>query len=129
MQSSFVSFAALRIYLRVVTEFTRATPCGKTSVIDLMLTTSPSQGVNCASIPPHANSDHNGFNIIINWKSRSHHFHFHRRTVWRNAQADFAIASRMITETDWRVFACEDVDHYCTQWQNQIIIDDGAMYS
>ncbi len=118
MQSASASFAAWWIYLQAVTEFT---PCGKTSVIDLVLTTSPTQVANCASISPLAHSDYNGLNVTINWKSRSHHFRFHRRIAWRHAQADFAIPSRMITETDGGAFACEDVDQYCTQWQTKFL--------
>ena len=54
---------------QVVTDYTHISPCGNTSLIDLALTSSPAQTVTCTSIPPLANSDHNGLNLNISLKS------------------------------------------------------------
>ena len=60
-----------------------------------------------SSFPPLANSDHNGLGISISTKSTSHQSHIPRQTVWRYAHADFAKASRMISETNWDPLATD----------------------
>ena len=66
---------------QVVTDYTHTSPCGNTSLIDLALTSSPAQTVTCDSIPPLANSDHNGLNLNVSLKSNLQYARTNRRTV------------------------------------------------
>ena len=91
-------------------------------LIDLVLTSSPSQILNCSTIPPLCNSDHRGIHLTISCKP--HHPHQpsqHRQTVWRYMHADFEKACEMISETDWDALASEDIDQYCSMWQNTFL--------
>ena len=103
---------------QVVTDYTHTSPCGNTSLIDLALTSSPAQTVTCDSIPPLANSDHNGLDLNVSLKSNIQHARTNRRTVWRYAHADFSKANRLISEMDWDSLYCADIDQHCMQWQN-----------
>ena len=87
---------------QIVSGYTHVSPCGNTSLIDLALTTSPSQIKHCAIIPPLANSDHNGLKLEIEWKDTSSRTYSRRRTIWRYAHADFNKACDLILETDWK---------------------------
>ena len=113
-------------FTQVVSDFTHVAPCGSTSLIDLVFTSSPSQILSCDTIPPldnpNAKSYHHGLHITISWnppdfrRNRSH-----RRTVWHYTHADFAKASQMISETDWDELFSEDIDLYCTRWQQTFL--------
>ena len=35
--------------------------------------------------------------------------------------ADFEKASEIISETDWDALASEDIDQYCSMWQNTFL--------
>ena len=111
---------------QVVTGFTHTSPSGSTSLIDLVLSSSPSKLLSCTTIPPldnpGAKSYHNGLHITINWNSqRPQRSSQHRRTIWRYAHADFRKASRMISEIDWDALASDDIDQYCSLWQNTFL--------
>ena len=105
---------------QVVTGHTHVSPNGNTTLIDLVLTSSPSQVLDCSVIPPLATSDHNGLHLNISWKAPlpQQQSHVRRRTVWRYAHADFGKASAMINDTDWDALISEDIDQYCSDWQN-----------
>ena len=55
--------------LQVVEEPTRVASCGTASLIDLVLMSNPSSLQHCSVIPPLSNSDHNGVELSIKWKS------------------------------------------------------------
>ena len=79
---------------------------GRTSLIDLVLTSSPSQILNCSTIPPLSNSDHRGIHLTISCRPHCpHQPSQHKRTVWRYMHADFEKACEMISETDWDALA------------------------
>ena len=109
-----------------MTDYTHTAPSGSNSLIDLVLTTSPSQVFRCVTIPPldnpTAKSYPLGLCLNIDWKPPGiQGSHSRRRTVWRYAHADFEKASRMISETDWDALFSEDVDLYCIQWQQTFL--------
>ena len=89
-------------------------------LLTLVLTSAPSQVLDCSVIPPLATSDHNGLHLNISWKAPlpQQQSHGRRRTVWRYAHADFGKASAMINDTDWDALISEDIDQYCSDWQN-----------
>ena len=69
-------------FTQVVSDFTHVAPCGSTSLIDLVFTSSPSQILGCDTIPPldnpNAKSYHHGLHITISWKppdSQRNHLH------------------------------------------------------
>ena len=91
---------------QVVTDDTHVSSNGHTSLIDLVLTSSPSQILNCSTIPPLSNSDHRGIHLTISCRPHCpHQPSQHKRTVWRYMHADFEKASEMISETDWDALA------------------------
>ena len=113
-------------FTQVVSDSTHVAPCGSTSLIDLVFTSSPSQILGCDTIPPldnrNAKSYHHGLHVTISWKPQdSRRNHLHRRTVWHYTHADFAKASRMISETDWDKLFSEDIDLYCARWQQTFL--------
>ena len=118
----FFSFADVFNLSQVVTNDTHTAPNGNTSLIDLVLTSSPSQVLHCSTTPPLASSDHNGIHLVISWKlPRLHCLGPHRRTIWRYAHADFEKAAEMISETDWDALASDDIDQYCSLWQSTFL--------
>ena len=107
---------------QVVKDGTHVSPNGHTSLIDLVLTSSLPQVLQCCTIPPLASSDHNGIHLTISWKSpRLHQSGPRKRAVWRYAHADFEKASEKIAETDWDALASDDIDQYCSLWQSTFL--------
>ena len=45
----------------------------------------------------------------------------HKWTVWRYMHANFEKASEMISGTDWDALAFDDIDQYCSLWQNTFL--------
>ena len=122
MYRKFFSFADVFNLSQVVTNDTHTAPNGNTSLIDLVLTSSPSQVLHCPTTPPLASSDHNGIHLGISWQlPRSHCLGPHRRTIWRYAHADFEKAAEMISETDWDALASDNIDQYCSLWQSTFL--------
>ena len=72
----------------------------KTTLIDLVLTSAPSQMTCCDIISPLANPDNKGIKLNINWKGK-YKTSTYKRTIWRYAYADFNKANDIILETDW----------------------------
>ena len=109
-----------------MSDFTHTAPCGSTSLIDLVFTTSSSQILNCVTILPldipSARSYHHELHLTFNLKppdvqgSRPC-----RRTVWHYKHVDFVKASQMISETNWDDLFSEDIDQYCTHWQQTFL--------
>ena len=111
---------------QVVSEFTHTAHCGSTSLIDLVFTSAPSQVLGCTTIPPldnpSAKSYHVGILLTISWKAPGlQRNHSSKRTAWRYAHADFAKASQMISETNWDALYSEDINLYCTRWQQTFL--------
>jgi len=128
---------------QVVSECTHSSQSGNSSLIDLALVPSPPQSVTCTTIPPLANSDHNGLKLTASHKTIAQHLHTKRRTVWQYAHADFSKANRMISQTDWDSLYCEDIDQIaysgktctCRSWNSasqkkfyhlNVVIDHGS---
>jgi len=53
---------------QVVNSSTHSKPNGEPSLIDLALLLDTSQLINCCTVPPLANSDHNGLQLLLKWK-------------------------------------------------------------
>ena len=112
------SFSDYINFTPVVREFTHIAPCGNTSRIDLVFTSSPPQIIGCATIPSLDNYNpklyHQGLHLKFNWNLQNvSRCHSHRQIVWDYAHADFDNASQIISETDWNIIFSEDIDVYC----------------
>ena len=103
---------------QVITDCTHTSPNGNSSLIDLALVSSPPQSVSCTTIPPLANSDHDGLRLTISHKGNTQRSNTNKRTIWRYTHADFSKANHLISQTDWNSLYCEDIDQHCTQWQD-----------
>ena len=103
---------------QVITDCTHTSPNGNSSLIDLVLVLSPPQSVSCTTIPPLANSDHDGLKPTISHKGSTQRSHTKKRTVWRYAHADFSKANHLISQKDWDSVYCEDIDQHSSQWQD-----------
>ena len=94
---------------QVVKGCTHTAPSGKESMIDLALVSSEAQVISCETVPPLANSDHDG--ILLQWKWRiSTSVKTAPRPIWRYAQADFKQANQLLSECDWDKLLESDVD-------------------
>ena len=79
---------------QVVTDCTHTSPNGNSSLIDLVLISSPPQSLSCTTIPPLANSDHDGLRLTISHKGGT-----------------------QCSNTKNSLY-CEDIDQHSTQWQD-----------
>ena len=101
---------------QVVKNCTHTAPTGKESMIDLALVSSETQVVCCETVPPLANSDHNG--ILLQWKWRiTKGVKTAPRPIWRYAQADFELANQLLSECDWdELLESDSVDQCLEAW-------------
>ena len=75
------------------------------------------QLLDCSVIPPLANADHNGLELLFKWKHCDKQVRVTPRTIWRYKDADYRKACQMIDETDWDDLLHEDdIDRSATNW-------------
>ena len=95
---------------------------GHASLIDLALVSSQTQLLDCSVIPPLANVDHNGLELLFKWKHCDKQVRVTPRTIWRYKDADYRKACQMIDETDWDDLLHEDdIDRSATNWHNRFM--------
>jgi len=82
---------------QVVSDVTHTNHNGVSSIIDLVLLSSPSQLMKCCTIPPLANSDHNGIVTTLKWNPVTAPTQ-HQRTIWRYAYADWDKTKELISQ-------------------------------
>ena len=101
---------------QVVKGCTHTAPSGKESIIDLALVSSEARVISCETVPPLANSDHDG--ILLQWKWRIiTSVKTAPRPIWRYAQADFEQANQLLSECDWdKLLESDDVDQCLKVW-------------
>ena len=101
---------------------THANPNGDTSLIDLALVSNTSLLLDCSTIPPLANSDHNGLKLSLKIKHNHQQVQQQPRTIWRYSCADFRKACELIDATDWdNLLPAEDVDLAAINWNNKFM--------
>ena len=105
---------------QVVDDVTHIHHNGTVSTIDLVLMTTPSQLIKCGSIPPLFNSDHNGLEIAVKWRSEVC-TNRPRRTIWRYAHADWGKANDLIRASNWDSFMTDDVSSSWHNWQREFL--------
>ena len=108
---------------QIVTGHTHVSPLGHTSLIDLVLVSSPDHVRDCSIIPPLANSDHLGLHISLQLKvpTLSKRSHSRSRTIWRYSHADFDLAQQLIAETNWDDLITDDIDSSWLNWQSKFL--------
>ena len=101
---------------QVVNENTHTHHSGTTSTIDLVLMSSPSQLIQCCTVPPLANSDHNGILLLTSWKATTVGSSYKRPKIWRYALADWERACELIADCDWDSLLSDDVNTSWLKW-------------
>ena len=94
---------------QVVDDVTHTHHNGVSSIIDLVLLSSPPQLIKCCTIQPLANSDHNGIVTTVKWNPVTAPTQ-HRRTIWRYAYADWDKAKELISHRNWDLLLTDDVN-------------------
>ena len=75
--------------------------------------------VQCAVIPPLANSDHSGLLLQWIWKLPGNQTRLKPRQIWRYAQGDFERAKDMLSSVDWeQLIDPTDVNQSLLTWEN-----------
>ena len=106
--------------LQVVEEPTRVASCGTASLIDLVLMSNPSSLQHCSVIPPLSNSDHNGVELSIKWKSGNPKLR--PQTIWKYSLADFSRANDEIEHVDWDTLLLDrNIDEAWQLWESTFI--------
>ena len=104
---------------QVVHSPTHANPNGHASLIHLALVSSKTKLLNCPVIPPLANADHNGLELL-KWKHYEKQARLTSRTIWRYKDADYAKACQMIDKIELDGLLHEhDVDRSAINWNNK----------
>ena len=106
---------------QVVTDHTHVSPNGHTSLIDLVLMSSPSLLQSCSTIPPLSNSDHLGLQVKTYWRTSAQTTRSFQRTVWNYSNADWSRACDLIDSTDWNSLVTDDVNTSWHEWQHRFL--------
>ena len=107
---------------QVVDTPTYTAPSGDSSLIDLVLMSNTSLLNHCSTVPPLANSDHNGIVLSFTWRSSERQVQQEPRTIWRYRNADFSMACQLIDNTDWEsLLPMDDVDFATANWHNKFM--------
>ena len=105
---------------QVVSDITHIHHNGVSSIIDLVLLSSPSQLIKCCTVPPLANSDHYGIVTSVKWNSVATPSH-RRRTIWRYAHADWGKARELISLRNWDLLLTDDVNTSWSNWHKEFV--------
>ena len=105
---------------QVIDDFTHIHHSGVASIIDLVFMSSPSQMIQCCTIPPLANSDHNGILVVSKWKTTEGPTH-RRRKSWRYAHANWDRACKIIADCNWDSLLSDDLNTSWLKWQQEFM--------
>ena len=108
---------------QVTSGCTHVSPSGYTSLIDLVLVSSPHHVRDCFIIPPFANTDHMGLHIDLDLKpsAQPRNSRSRARTIWRYSHADFSLAQQRIRGTTWDKLFTDDIDSSWMNWQSKFL--------
>ena len=92
------------------------------SLIDLALLSDHTLLQRCDSIPPLNNSDHNGLELVLDWKGRNKQVRTAARRVWLYNEANFEEASNLINAIDWgSLMNTEDINSSTQNWSTKFL--------
>ena len=86
-------------------------------LIDLAFVSSPPQVISCETIPPLANSDHFGIQLIHSIDSSKKLSKISPCRVWKYTDADFIAIANFLDEVDWDSVLTGDVESCWTSWK------------
>lgn len=92
---------------------------GSESTIDLVFVSSEIKEHRCETIPPLANSDHNGILAHLYVNSSSNNIQpqpCKGRLIWRYNFADWPAACNLIQQFDWETILSGDIDQVWETW-------------
>ena len=102
---------------QVVSEPTHITNSSAT-LIDLIFASSPFQVESCSTIPPLANSDHNGLQLTISVKSSKRAVKGVPRRIWKYSLADFDSMADYLESIDWNLVLVGNINNCWENWKN-----------
>jgi len=105
---------------QVVSNVTHTHHNGVSSIIDLVLLSSPSQLIKCCIIPPLANSDHSGIVTTLKWNPVTAPTQ-RRWTIWRYAYADWDKTKELISQRNWALLLRDDVNDSWSNWLKEFL--------
>ena len=107
---------------QVIQGTTHSSSSGRESLLDLALVSTPEQLEESSTIPPIANSDHNGLLLQWNWKLLSNCTRPTARTIWKYSHADFGRANELLADVDWeQLLDTPDVDLALQNWESSFM--------
>ena len=86
--------------MQLVSQPTRVTSNGSSTLIDLVLSSSPDHVQDCNVIPPLDTSDHRGILATIKWHIPVKAKPSNSRNIWKYALADFDKANKILSQID-----------------------------
>ena len=116
--STFLSTFALS---QVVPHATHTSLRGKSTLIDLALVPSSTEVVSCAVVPPIANSDHNGVQLVLRQQTPGKQCTTNKRRIWRYARADWTHANNLLQAECWDDLLHLDANEAWTQWESRFM--------
>ena len=93
---------------------------GVASIIDLVFMSSPFLLIQCCTVPPLANSDHNGILVVSKWTATEGPTH-RRRKIWRYAHANWDRACEIIADCNWDSLLSDDLNTSWLKWQQEFM--------
>ena len=107
---------------QVVDEPTRPGHNGASSLIDLVLMSTPQALRECVTVPPLANSDHLGIRLQVESYSNTLQTCPKRRVIWRYEFADINRVCELLSnlDLDW-IFSDAQIDECWSRWKKAFL--------
>ena len=105
---------------QIVSEPTRVTGSSST-LIDLIFVTPTVIVKHCSTLPPLANADHYGLQLIMSTKAQVKRSKPVTRRIWRYALADFDRAAELLDTIEWTSLLPDNVDAFWSAWKTYFL--------
>ena len=105
---------------QIVSEPTRVTESSST-LIDLIFVTPTVIVKYCSTLPPLANADHYGLQLIMTTKSPVKRSKPVSRRIWRYTLADFDRAAELLDTIEWTNLLPDNVDDFWSAWKTYFL--------
>ena len=76
---------------------------------------------SCSTIPPLANSDHNGIQLHVLLKCPKRKEKITPRKVWKYSLADYDAMAVLLSDVDWDQVLSGDVDECWSKWKTTFL--------
>ena len=105
---------------QIVSEPTRVTESSST-LIDLIFVSPTVIVKQCSTLPPLANADHYGLQLIVSTKSQMKRSKPVTRRIWRYTLADFDRAAELFDTIEWTNLLPDNVDAFWSAWKTYFL--------